>query len=151
MDTPGYDEATPLARLTPDQEKEVAALSADGPIPAAKLGPYYGPLKALVEESTEAAMPGRTLIVRPGLIVGPYDNTDRFTYWPARFLRGGRVLAPGRPGRAVQFIDVRDLAEWMGRMIEAKATGTFQAVGPATTLMRSGPDFPSSFASGMNW
>jgi 2'-hydroxyisoflavone reductase len=134
LEAPGYDEATPLARLTAEQEQEFAALSAEGPIPAAKLGPYYGPLKALVEEAVEAALPGRALIVRPGLIVGPFDNTDRFTYWPARFLRGGRVLAPGRPGRPVQFIDVRDLAEWMVRMVEAKATGTFQAVGPATLL-----------------
>ena len=134
MDTPGYDETTPVARLTPAQEAEVAALSAEGPIPAAKLGPYYGPLKALVEEEIVAALPGRAFVVRPGLIAGPFDNTDRFTYWPARFMRGGRVLAPGRPERPVQFIDVRDLAEWMVRAIEAGTTGTFQAVGPETPL-----------------
>jgi 2'-hydroxyisoflavone reductase len=134
LDAPGYDEATPVARLTPGQEQEVAELSADGPIPAAKLGPYYGPLKALVEEAVEAILPGRALIVRPGLVVGPHDNTDRFTYWPARFRRGGTVLAPGRPGRPVQFIDVRDLAEWMVRLAAAGTTGTFQAVGPAAPL-----------------
>jgi 2'-hydroxyisoflavone reductase len=134
LDEPGYDESAPLARLTAAQEKEVAALSADGPIPAAKLGPYYGPLKALAEEAVEAVLPGRALIVRPGLVVGPFDNTDRFTYWPARFLRGGRVLAPGRPGRTVQFIDVRDLGEWMVRALEARRTGTFLAVGPAAPL-----------------
>jgi 2'-hydroxyisoflavone reductase len=133
-DSPGYDETAPVARLTAEQEKEVAALSAEGPIPAARLGPFYGPLKALCEEAVEAAMPGRALVVRPGLIVGPHDNTDRFTYWPARFLRGGTVLAPGRPQRSVQFIDVRDLGEWMVRALEAGTTGTFHAVGPATPL-----------------
>ncbi len=134
LDTPGYDESAPVARLTPEQEKEVAALSAEGPIPAQKLGPYYGPLKALTEAAVEAVLPGRALHVRPGLIVGPFDNTDRFTYWPARLARGGRVLAPGRPERPVQFIDVRDLAEWMVRAIEARVTGVHHAVGPAATL-----------------
>ena len=134
FDEPGYDESTPVARLTPEQESEVAALSADGPIPAAKLGPYYGALKALCEEAAEAAMPGRVLVVRPGLVVGPYDNTDRFTYWPERFLRGGRVLAPGGPERRTQFIDVRDLGEWIVRALEAGLTGTYQATGPASPL-----------------
>jgi 2'-hydroxyisoflavone reductase len=134
FDTPGYDESTPVARLTPEQEKEVAALSAEGPIPAAKLGPFYGPLKALCEEAAEAAMPGRVFTVRPGLVVGPFDNTDRFTYWPARFMRGGRVLAPGRPGRPAQFIDVRDLGDWIVRGLEAGRAGIHQATGPASPL-----------------
>lgn len=134
FDVPGYDETAPVARLTAEQELEVHALSADGPIPAANLGPYYGPLKALAEEAVEAVLPGRALIARPGLVVGPFDNTDRFTYWPARFLRGGRILAPGKPGRTVQLIDVRDLAEWMVRALEARLTGTFLTVGPAAPL-----------------
>ena len=72
--------------------------------------------------------------MRPGLVVGPYDNTDRFTYWPARLLRGGTVLAPGRPGRLTQFIDVRDLGDWMVRALEAKRAGVFLATGPDAPL-----------------
>jgi 2'-hydroxyisoflavone reductase len=130
----GANEGAPVGRLTAEQENEVAALSAEGPIPAAKLGPFYGPLKARCEEEAERGFPGRALIVRPGLVVGPHDNTDRFTYWPARFMRGGTVLAPGRPERAVQFIDVRDLAGWMVRALEAKLTGVYLATGPASRL-----------------
>ena len=70
----------------------------------------YGPLKALCEQAAEAAMPGRVTNVRPGLIVGPDDNTDRFTYWPARAVRGGEFLAPGSPADPFQIIDARDLA-----------------------------------------
>jgi 2'-hydroxyisoflavone reductase len=72
--------------------------------------------------------------VRPGLIVGPHDPTDRFTYWPVRVARGGAVLAPGRPARGVQFIDVRDLAEWMVRSLEGDIGGTFNATGPGRPL-----------------
>ena len=70
----------------------------------------YGPLKALCEQAAEHEFGDRTLVVRPGLIVGPYDPTDRFTYWPARIAEGGTVLAPGDPGARTQVIDVRDLA-----------------------------------------
>ena len=74
------------------------------------------------------------LTVRPGLIVGPHDPTDRFTYWPVRVARGGDVLAPGRPERRVAFVDVRDLAEWIVRMVEARRVGVFNAEGPDHTL-----------------
>jgi len=74
-------------------------------------------------------MPGRVLVLRPGLIVGPYDYTDRFTYWVARVARGGQVLAPGRPQRHVQFIDARDLGEWTVRMIEKKQVGVYNCNG----------------------
>ncbi len=94
----------------------------------------YGPLKALCEQAAEAAMPGRVLVVRPGLIVGPYDPSDRFTYWPVRLARGGEVLAPNRPEHYAEFIDVRDLANWIVGMVEAKQTGVFNATGPAGTL-----------------
>lgn len=94
----------------------------------------YGPLKARAEEAIEAALPGRVAHVRPGLIVGPYDPTDRFTYWPRRVARGGDVLAPGRPERPVQMIDARDLAEWCVRLAEQQRAGVFNAIGPATTL-----------------
>lgn len=90
----------------------------------------YGPLKALCEQAVEQAMPGRTLIVRPGLIVGPDDPTDRFTYWPWRVAQGGEMLAPGQPDQQVQFIDVRDLAAWIVKMVEENRTGVYQATGP---------------------
>ncbi len=90
----------------------------------------YGALKARAEEAIAAALPGRAAIVRPGLIVGPHDPTGRFTYWPRRVARGGAVLAPGRPARPVQFIDVRDLAVWCVHLAETRAAGAFNAVGP---------------------
>jgi 2'-hydroxyisoflavone reductase len=94
----------------------------------------YGQAKALCEVEANAALPGRTLIVRPGLIVGPGDATDRFTYWPARIDRGGEVLAPGDPNNHAMFIDVRDLAEWYVHLLEDGATGVFNALGPAAPL-----------------
>jgi 2'-hydroxyisoflavone reductase len=94
----------------------------------------YGPLKALSEREAGKWFPGQTLIIRPGLIVGPRDETDRFTYWPMRIDRGGEVLAPGTPDNAVQFIDARDLAEWTIRMVENRETGIYNATGPAGPL-----------------
>jgi 2'-hydroxyisoflavone reductase len=93
-------------------------------------GETYGPLKALCERAAEEAMPGRTSSVRAGLIVGPYDPTDRFTYWVNRVAEGGEVLAPGRPEQRVAFIDVRDLAGWVLRGAERRVTGVFNATGP---------------------
>jgi len=75
-------------------------------------------------------MPGRSLVIRPGLIVGPLDQSDRFSYWPWRISQGGEVLAPGRPDKVVQLVDVRDLAEWTLRMAERRATGIYNATGP---------------------
>ncbi|MCB9704089.1 MAG: NAD-dependent epimerase/dehydratase family protein [Myxococcales bacterium] len=95
-------------------------------------GETYGPLKALCEAAAEAAMPGRTANVRPGLIVGPGDPTDRFTYWPVRVARGGPMIAPGAPTDPVQYIDARDLATWLIECAEARHVGIFNAVGPAT-------------------
>jgi 2'-hydroxyisoflavone reductase len=94
----------------------------------------YGEAKTLCEIEANAALPGRTLIVRPGLIVGPGDNTDRFTYWPARIARGGEVLAPGEPDNPVMFIDVRDLAEWYVHLLEQDRKGVFNALGPEAPL-----------------
>jgi 2'-hydroxyisoflavone reductase len=107
---------------------------------AMKAGGYktYGPLKALSEKEAEKWFPGKTLIIRPGLIVGPRDETDRFTYWPVRIDRGGEVLAPGSPDDPVQFIDARDLAEWTIRMAENRETGIYNATGPAKPLGISG-------------
>ncbi|MEO8500747.1 MAG: NAD-dependent epimerase/dehydratase family protein [Vicinamibacteria bacterium] len=98
------------------------------------LGNLYGPLKARSEKEAEKWFPGITTIVRPGLIVGPGDETDRFTYWPVRLDRGGDVLAPGDGSDAVQFVDTRDLSEWMIRLTEAKTFGTFNAMGPGFEL-----------------
>jgi 2'-hydroxyisoflavone reductase len=94
----------------------------------------YGPLKALCERAAQQAMPEATLIVRPGIIAGPNDPTDRFAYWVGRVAAGGEVLAAGRPDAPVQLIDVRDLAAWMLAMAEAKQTGVFNAVGPREPL-----------------
>lgn len=117
----GQDESGPLGQLQADTE-EVNEET-------------YGPLKVRCEQEVAQAMPGQNLIVRPGLIVGPHDPTDRFTYWPWRFNRGGEVLAPGRPDRPVQWIDVRDLAEWTLSMTEMKRTGIFNAAIPPGTTM----------------
>ncbi|MBV9008945.1 MAG: NAD-dependent epimerase/dehydratase family protein [Verrucomicrobia bacterium] len=125
----GADESAPL------QKYEGADPFAET-LEAMKASGYktYGPLKALSEQEAEKWFPGKTLIVRPGLIVGPRDETDRFTYWPVRISRGGEVLAPGKPEDPVQFIDARDLAEWTIRMAENRATGIYNATGPAKPL-----------------
>jgi 2'-hydroxyisoflavone reductase len=91
-------------------------------------GETYGPLKALCEQAAEKALPGRTTVIRPGLIVGPDDNTDRFTYWPARAARGGEFIAPGAPGDAFQIIDVRDLAAFTLKAVEENFIGTYNLV-----------------------
>lgn len=94
----------------------------------------YGLSKAIAENLVHAAFPGRATIVRPGLIVGPTDPTDRFTYWPVRIDEGGEVLAPGNPDHATQIIDQRDLMEWVVRLAEGGTTGDFNATGPATRM-----------------
>lgn len=97
-------------------------------------GETYGPLKVACEQIAEEIMPKRVLTIRPGLIVGPHDHTGRFTYWPVRVRDGGDILAPGTSDLPTQMIDVRDLAEWTVRMVEAKQMGIYNATGPATTL-----------------
>ncbi len=90
----------------------------------------YGGLKRACEEAAEKALPGRVANVRPGYIVGPEDRTDRFTWFPVRYERGGEMLAPGSPADPLQIIDVRDLAEWLVLVVENNLTGIFNAVGP---------------------
>jgi 2'-hydroxyisoflavone reductase len=97
-------------------------------------GRYYGALKTFSEQEVAKHYGKAYTIVRPGLIVGPLDRSDRFTYWPARIDRGGEVLAPGTPNDPTQFIDARDLAEFMIRLAEQKVLGTFNAVGNVTTM-----------------
>jgi 2'-hydroxyisoflavone reductase len=126
---PGITEAAPVAKYTgADPMKETRES-----LIASKFA-LYGPLKALAEAEAEKWFPNKSLIIRPGLIVGPRDETDRFTYWPVRIDRGGEVLAPGEPSDPVQFIDGRDLAEWTIRMVENNATGIYNATGPARKL-----------------
>lgn len=112
---PGADESAPLATIADETVEEIT-------------GESYGPLKALCEKEVERALPDRAILIRPGLIVGPYDRSDRFSYWPYRVAQGGDVLAPGRPERVVQFIDVRDLAEWIVHLVEVGETGVYNAV-----------------------
>ena len=111
------DESAPVGRLADETVEKVD-------------GDTYGPLKALCEQAAEKALPGRTTVIRPGLIVGPLDPTDRFTYWPVRVARGGEVLAPGMPGDPIQVIDARDLAEWTVSLVERRVMGIFNAVSP---------------------
>lgn len=95
---------------------------------------YYGPLKAASERVVQEVFLQRALIIRPGLIVGPYDPTDRFTYWVQRFSQSGPALVPGPLERAVQFIDGRDLAEWTIALLEAGLSGVYNATGPIQPL-----------------
>ena len=113
----GMDESAPVGRLEDETTEEIT-------------GETYGPLKVLCEQAATEAMDGRALIVRSGLIVGPHDPTDRFTYWPYRVARGGEVLAPGQPDDPVQIIDVRDIAEWTLRATEARLAGPYNVTGP---------------------
>lgn len=108
-----------------------------GPDPIAEravTNDLYGPLKAVSEQEAKRQFGDAVAIVRPGLIVGPGDPTDRFTYWPVRLARGGQVLAPGDGSDHVQFVDARDLAEWIIRLAEGRVSGVFNALGPAQPL-----------------
>jgi 2'-hydroxyisoflavone reductase len=127
-DTPGADEDAALAAYAgADAMKETQeSVRAD-------MG-LYGPLKARSEQEVRHWFKDKSTIIRPGLIVGPGDETDRFTYWPARIARGGEVLAPGNGADPAQFIDARDLAEWTIRMAEQRAYGSYNATGPAQRL-----------------
>jgi 2'-hydroxyisoflavone reductase len=126
---PGQDETAPLLEY-----KGADAMKETMDTLRANIEGLYGPLKARSEKEAEAQFPGITTIVRPGLIVGPGDESDRFTYWPVRLDRGGDVLAPGDGGDPVQFVDARDLAEWTIRLVEARTLGVFNAMGPAFAM-----------------
>jgi 2'-hydroxyisoflavone reductase len=117
----GIDENYPLAKLEDKNNEEITEKT-------------YGALKAGCEEVIRRYFPNRSLIIRPGLIVGPYDPTKRFTYWSKRIAEGEEVLAPGDPLQNLQFIDVRDLAKWIVSMIQKQATGVYNAVGPAEPI-----------------
>src|SRR5215470_137381 len=125
----GMDETAPLVKYEgADAMKETNAT-----MRASNMA-LFGPLKAVSEAEAEKWFPNKTLIIRPGYIVGPGDESDRFTYWPVRVERGGEVLAPGTANDPIQIIDARDLAEWTIRMVEQRVTGPFNAVGPKSRL-----------------
>jgi 2'-hydroxyisoflavone reductase len=117
---PGLDEDAPLAPAPPPDAEDVVR--------------YYSELKAACEGEVDSVLGDRALVIRPGLIVGPHDPTNRFTYWVRRLAEGGRVLAPGAPEQPVQLIDARDLGDWIVRMAEERAGGVYNATGPATWL-----------------
>lgn len=120
LDATDRSEEGPVIRLEDPTTEEVMAA--------------YGGLKALCEDVVREVYAGRGLNVRSGLIVGPHDPTERFTYWVLRMARGGEVLGPGTPDRPVQFIDARDEADWILDMAEAGRGGTYNVTGPARTL-----------------
>lgn len=135
---PVIDENSPVGTLTAEQVREAEQIKVAGRPNAATYGAMYGPLKVLCEQAAEEMMPGRVLSIRPGVIVGPHDYSDRFTYWVHRIARGGEVLAPGRPERRVEFIDARDLAEWTVRMMESNQNGVYNALAPDYPLTMRG-------------
>lgn len=118
---PDIDENSPVGTIEDESTEEIT-------------GETYGPLKALCEQEVLKALPNRSLVIRPGLIVGPHDTSDRFTYWVLRVSEGGEVLVPNPADLPVEFIDVRDLAKWTLIMAEKRATGTFNAIGPGQPL-----------------
>ena len=120
---PGMDETTPVLEYKGEADPFTLELNKQ------TMG-LYGELKALSEREAAYWFPGRATIIRPGLIVGPRDESDRFTYWPVRVDRGGEVLAPNSPNDPTQIIDARDLAEWTIRMVEQDDVGVFNATGP---------------------
>jgi 2'-hydroxyisoflavone reductase len=118
---PGMDETAPVRELDDPTVEDVS-------------GRTYGGLKVLCEREAEKAFPGRTTVLRPGLIVGPGDTTDRWTYWPVRIDRGGEVMAPGDPTFLVRYIDARDVSEWCIRLVEQNVSGVYNTVGPRSHL-----------------
>jgi 2'-hydroxyisoflavone reductase len=126
---PGINEASALA-----QYKGKDAMAETQESLRADIANLYGPLKALSEAEAHKQFGKNVTIVRPGYIVGPRDETDRFTYWPHRVAQGGEILVPGDGNDPIQIIDGRDLGEWMIRLAEAKTTGVFNACGPDYAL-----------------
>jgi 2'-hydroxyisoflavone reductase len=141
-DTDDTNEDSPVAKIPGDVEAvlkdyDTAKTMAPGAERRRMMGAvmqHYGALKALCEEAAEAAYPKRTTNIRPGLIVGDGDDTERFAYWPLRIRDGGEVLAPIGPDQTIQWVDVKDLGSFIVRVAEDKTFGVFNAVGPAVKL-----------------
>ena len=117
----GINESDPVGKIEDETIEEIT-------------GESYGPLKALCENAVQDVFDEQALIVRPGLIVGPHDPTDRFTYWPVRVARGGDVLTPEKPDVPIQIIDVRDLSDFVIELLQQNEFGVFNATGPAHEL-----------------
>ncbi len=113
----GINESDPVGKIENEAMEEIT-------------GESYGPLKALCEKAVQEVFGMDSLIIRPGLIVGPHDPTDRFTYWPVRVARGSTILAPEKPDVPIQIIDVRDLADFIIELIQQNVSGIFNATGP---------------------
>jgi 2'-hydroxyisoflavone reductase len=116
--------------ITEETSRVLAYRGSSDPYAVTTEGPDYGAIKVLCEQEAERQFPAATLIIRPGYIAGPGDTHPALPYWLLRMQRGGEVLAAGNPSTPVQFIDVRDLGEWITRMIERRGTGTYNALGP---------------------
>lgn len=133
-----------VSSLSAHSDNSIVGMAEDGPVftreqyqEAVESGAgaaAFGPNKAEAERITMEVFGDRGLVVRPGLIVGPGDRSDRFTYWPVRIDRGGEVVAPGDGTDGVQIVDVRDLARFMVHLVEEEASGFYNAVGPATPM-----------------
>jgi 2'-hydroxyisoflavone reductase len=121
----GINESDPVGKLEDETVEEIN-------------GETYGPLKALCEKAVQEVFRIDSVIIRPGLIVGPHDPTDRFTYWPMRVARGGDVLAPDRPEAPTQIIDARDLADFIIELVQQNTSGIFNATGPDYELTLGG-------------
>lgn len=122
-----------------DQDESGVVAEYDEEAQEAVTGSAYGGRKILCEQAAEFSLPGRTTVVRPGLITGPGDPTMRFPYWPVRVDRGGEVLVPGQPSDPIQWIDARDLAEFTIGLCERSVYGVFNASGPAQEPFPMGP------------
>ncbi|WP_223700487.1 Rossmann-fold NAD(P)-binding domain-containing protein [Sutcliffiella deserti] len=124
----GIKENYPVLSLSDEEVEKIGYGTSE------EINANYGALKALSEKAAEQIMPGKVLHVRSGLLVGPHDYSDRFSYWVSRIAEGGEVLAPGRRNRTIQLIDARDMALWILKMADERMTGTFNVTGPNTPL-----------------
>lgn len=123
--TPGQTPGSPLLEPITEELDDYAA---------EETPEVYGAVKVACEQAVREAMGDRAFVVRPGLVAGPGDLSDRFGYWPGRFARGGRVAVPDAPDQSIQYVDVRDLAAWIVDAGEARLLGTFDAVSTPTEL-----------------
>ena len=129
LDSAYLDESSSVQKISDEDLTEAEKTRTVESPTAAAYGEHYGALKARCEEVLEEILPGRVLIIRPGLVVGPYDYSNRFPYWLQRVAKGGECLAPGRPDAPVSVVDARDLAEWTLLMAEKRRTGVYNATG----------------------